>query len=113
MTRSELATQLTIKAWKDAEFRNAVTIDPKRLLEEQLGRKLPEQVRIFVHEEDAQTIHFSIPLMPSAVADLSDDELERVAAGTEIALVVGGVLTAAMATGAIATGAVVGVQHGW
>ena len=114
VTRNDLATKLTVKAWKDAEFRKAVTSDPKKLLEEQLGRKLPEDLRIFVHEEDEETLHFSILPAPAASADLSDEDLEKVAGGTEITLAIfGTVLAGAAVTGAVATGVVVGVKQGW
>jgi hypothetical protein len=49
-TRLLMETRLIERAWKDQEFRNAVVRDPKGMLEKRLGRKLPDQVRVFIHE---------------------------------------------------------------
>ena len=78
------------------------------MLEKHFGRKLPEQVKIFIHEEDANTLHFSIPMAPSNLAELSDDDLERVAGGTDfvLTLMVGAwVISATLTGGAVAAGA--------
>ena len=80
-TRRELETALIEKCWKDPEFKRKVFSDPKGMLEEQIGQKLPPQVKIFIHEEDANTLHFSIPAPPANVCELSDDQLEKVAGG--------------------------------
>jgi hypothetical protein len=84
LTRRDLETKLIEKAWKDPEFRKEVLRDPKGMFEQYLGQKLPEQVEIFVHEEDASTLHFSIPPAPSNVRELSDGDLEKVAGGTDV-----------------------------
>src|SRR5215469_9120212 len=78
-TRRDLETQLIEKCWKDAEFKRQVVSDPKGMFERHAGQKLPAQVKIFIHEEDANTLHFSIPLAPTNLTELSDAELERVA----------------------------------
>ena len=83
-TRHDLQTALIEKCWKDPEFKKAVVSDPKGMLERHSGEKLPAQMKIFVHEEDANTLHFSIPVAPSNLTELSDADLERVAGGTDI-----------------------------
>jgi len=108
-TRVQLESALVQKCWKEPEFRKQVVGDPKGMLEKHLGRKLPEQVKIFIYEEDANTLHFSIPPAPSNFAELSDEDLEKVAGGTDFA--VGAILgTLAVATG---IGGAVGVAQGW
>jgi hypothetical protein len=92
-TRRDLETRLIEKAWKDPEFRRQVLSDPKGMLESYLGRKLPEGLKIHIHEEDANTLHFSVPPAPANVAQLSDEDLEKVAGGTEIAIMVFTTLT--------------------
>ncbi len=94
--RRDLETQLIEKAWKDPAFRQEVLRDPKALLERHLGQKLPEHLQIFVHEEDAHTLHFSIPPAPANLTELSDEDLEKVAGGTEI-------VSAAMITPVVAS----------
>ena len=101
VTRRELETRLVEKAWKDPAFRKDIVKDPKGMLEKHMGQKLPEQVRIFVHEEDANTLHFSIPSPPSNLIELSDEDLERVAGGTDIVV---GPVTVAIAAIAVALG---------
>jgi len=85
-TRRSLETALIEKCWKDPEFKRQVVSDPKGVLERHTGQKLPTNVRIFIHEEDANTLHLSIPLAPSNLAELSDADLEKVAGGTDVAL---------------------------
>jgi hypothetical protein len=113
-TRHDLETALIEKCWKDPEFKKTVLSDPKGMLERHIGQKLPAPLKVFIHEEDANTLHFSIPPAPSNQTELSDEELEKVAGGispTFIAL-----LTVA-ATGAVASaasaGAAVTVNKGW
>jgi len=73
------------KCSEEPEFRAEVLADPKRMLEEALGQKLPEKVSVFIHEEDLHTLHFSVPpSRESLQAELSDEQLEQVAGGTEL-----------------------------
>jgi hypothetical protein len=108
-TRRVLETRLIEKAWKDPEFRKQVVSDPKGMLEKHLGQKLPAGLTIHIHEEDANTLHFSVPPPPANVAQLSDEDLERVAGGTEIALVA----ATALISGVTISVGVTKVQEGW
>ena len=80
LSRREFETKLIEKAWKDPNFRKEVLRDPKGVFEKYAGRTLPGELNIYVHEEDVNTLHFSIPA-PSSVAELSDEDLEKVAGG--------------------------------
>jgi len=109
-TRRDLETKLIEKAWKDPAFKQALISDPRGLIERYTGQKLPEQMRVFVHEEDANTLHFSIPAAPTNATQLSDAELEYVAGRTDFvptALVVAATLLTSMA------GVAAGKQNGW
>jgi len=79
--RRELETALIEKCWKDPEFKKQVVSDPKGMFERHIGRKLQADLKIFIHEEDANTLHFSLPPAPSNVAELSNEDLEKVAGG--------------------------------
>jgi len=83
-TKRDLETALIRKCWKEPDFRKEVLTDPKGVLERQTGYRLPAGLKIVVHEEDDNTLHFSIPAAPGGVAELSDRDLERVAGGTEV-----------------------------
>lgn len=92
-TKRDLETALIEKCWKDPEFKKAVVRDPRGVLEQRAGRKLPPNFKIFIHEEDANTLHLTIPPTPSSLTKLSEDDLEKVAGGTEIGIATGIILT--------------------
>jgi hypothetical protein len=115
MTRRDLETALIEKCWKDSEFKKAVLSDPKGMLESHIGQKLPAQVRVLIHEEDANTLHFSIPPAPSNLTELSDGDLERVAGGTDVLVMTFAIsASAAIFTATVtADAAVTKIQGGW
>jgi Bacteriocin class II with double-glycine leader peptide len=114
VTRRDLETALIEKCWKDPEFKKTVLSDPKGMLERHIGQKLPAPLKVFIHEENANTLHFSIPPTPSNLTELSDDELEKVAGGITPTVVV---ILSIAATGLVASGAgggaAVTVSKGW
>ena len=119
LTRRDLETALIEKCWKDPEFKKQVVSDPKGMLERHTGQKLPAKVKIFIHEEDANTLHFSLPPAPSNTMELSDEDLEKVAGGTELVLALPSItVSLAVYAGVVATAGVVAsgvvtAKHGW
>ena len=81
LTRRDFEAKIALKAWKDPEFKKEILDDPAATYEKYLGQPLPEGVELFVHEEDANTLHITIPQAPDTVAELSDEDLEKVAGG--------------------------------
>jgi hypothetical protein len=71
VTRRDLETALIEKCWKDPEFKKQVISDPKGMLERHVGQKLPAQVKIFIHEEDANTLHLCPSVSNSSSQNLS------------------------------------------
>jgi hypothetical protein len=113
-TRLDLETHLIEKAWKDPDFRKQVVSDPKGMFEKHFGQKLPDGLKIMIHEEDANTVHFTIPPAPSNIAELSDEDLEKVAGGTDIVMtLVLAVTVYGVATAIGTAGAATAPVQGW
>lgn len=112
-TKHDLETLLIEKCWKDPVFKKQVLADPTGMFEQFVGHKLPENFQIMIHEDDKNTLHFTVPPAPRQLAELSDEELERVAGGTELIIVASaGAIAALIATGALSAGAVIGISVG-
>jgi|SRR5579884_195689 len=113
VSRHEFETLIIERAWKHPEFRQEFVADPKGTIEKYGGKKLPENLRIVVHEEDAHTMHLTIPQPPPNVTELSDEDLERVAGGTDVAsLVISIAVSVSLSVGGTAAVSVT-QRQGW
>ena len=82
--RTEMERRLIEKSLQDESFRRRLIEDPKGAVEQELGTRLPEEVRVEAMEESAETICLVLPATPMAGregVELSDRELESVAGG--------------------------------
>jgi len=82
--RAEMERRLIEKSVEDASFRQRLIENPKGAVEEELGTRLPEEVRIVTVEETADTIYLVLPSTPMASGEggeLSNQDLESVAGG--------------------------------
>jgi hypothetical protein len=82
--RAEMERRLVEKSLEDDAFRQRLMEDPKGAVEQELGTRLPEEVRIVAVEESADTIYLVLPGIPMEGregVELSDRELESVAGG--------------------------------
>ena len=82
--RQEMERRLIEKSVEDEAFRQRLIEDPKGAVEQELGTRLPEEVRVVTVEETADTIYLVLPSTPMEGAEggvLSDQELESVAGG--------------------------------
>jgi Nitrile hydratase, alpha chain len=84
-SRAEMERKLIHRSLQDEDFRQRLLDDRKGTLEQELGTRLPEGFRVRVVEETAQTIYL---VLPSASPlgqgeELSDQELEAVAGGSD------------------------------
>jgi hypothetical protein len=85
--RDEFVASFVMKSWKDEAFRKDFLADPKKVLEKEVGHKLPEGVKICALEETGEKIYFVIPQKPELPAtdeSLSDEGLAKVAAGLSV-----------------------------
>lgn len=82
--REQLERRLVQRSLQDDAFRRRLLEDPKAAVEQELGTRLPEELRIEAVEETADTIYLVLP-SASAVGEgggaLSDQALEAVAGG--------------------------------
>jgi hypothetical protein len=85
-SRAEMERKLLQRSMEDEDFRRRLLDDPKGAVEQELGRRLPEGVEVRVVEESTDTIYLVLP-STSAVGegDLSDEALEAVAGGADLA----------------------------
>jgi hypothetical protein len=76
--------RLIEKSLEDESFRQRLIEDPKGAVEEELGRRLPEGVRVVAVEETQDTIYLVLPSTSMAGregGELADPALESVAGG--------------------------------
>jgi hypothetical protein len=81
--RAEVESTLVQRSMEDDSFRQRLLDDPKAVVEQELGSRLPEGVEVRAVEESARTIYLVLP-SASAVGkggELSDHQLETVAGG--------------------------------
>ena len=77
--------RLIEKSLQDESFRQRLMEDPKAAVEQELGRRLREEVQVRAVEETADTIYLVLPSASMAGAEggaLSEQELESVAGGS-------------------------------
>ena len=82
--RAELERRLIEKSLEDESFRQRLIENPKGAVEEEVGRQLPEEVRVVTVEETAETIYLVLPstsMVGREDVELSDQELQSVAGG--------------------------------
>jgi hypothetical protein len=71
--------QLVARAWADEAFKARLLSEPGKTLAEQ-GIEVPAGVEVRVHENTPTLVHLTLPPAPSE--ELSDEQLDQVAAGT-------------------------------
>jgi len=79
--RAEMERRLIERSIEDESFRRRLIEDPKGAVEQELGTRLPEGVRVVTVEETQDTIYLVLPSTPMAGGELSDQELQSVAGG--------------------------------
>jgi hypothetical protein len=86
-TRTEMERRLIQRSIEDDAFRRRLIEDPKGAVEQELGARLPEEVRVVTVEETADTIYLVLPSaspLGDEGAELSERDLEAVAGGVEV-----------------------------
>ena len=101
---NELYFKMQKKAMTDEEYRKGLLSNPNKMIEEEIGGKLPEGFQVNVIESDpAYTATFVLPDMMGD--ELEDDELDQVAGGVVSVLVIISACAAAISPGGCAADA--------
>jgi hypothetical protein len=82
--RAEMERKLIERSLADDAFRQRLLSGPKAVVEEELGTRLPEEVRVVAVEETPDTIYLVLPFASTdaqEAGELSDQDLEAVAGG--------------------------------
>jgi hypothetical protein len=81
--REQMERRLVQRSLQEDAFRRRLLEEPKRTVEEDVGTRLPEGVRVVAVEETAETIYLRLPSTSplGEGGELSDRELEAVAGG--------------------------------
>ena len=75
ISRKRLEDRLILRSWEDEEFRLSLLREPRaiiaREIEAMTGRpaQLPEQIRIHIHEETPDELHFILPCRRDELAE--------------------------------------------
>jgi hypothetical protein len=80
--RAEMERRIVQRSIEDDAFRQQLLADPKAAVEQELGSRLPEEVRVVAVEETSDTIYLVLPSTSMAGGEggaLSDQQLESVA----------------------------------
>jgi hypothetical protein len=81
VTKDEMIGLMYGFAASNPDYRKALLKDPKSLLAKQMQQDLPDNLKVKVVEETADTFYLVAPYVPAAGDELSDDDLEKVAGG--------------------------------
>ncbi|MDB9436312.1 NHLP leader peptide family RiPP precursor [Dolichospermum lemmermannii CS-548] len=73
-TRKDLEIHLITRALKDESFRAELIANPKAIIEQEIGSKLPNELEITVLEQTEDTIYMVLPCNP--YEGLSEEELQ-------------------------------------
>ena len=68
------------RSWADEQFRKRLLADPAGVMKAE-GITIPPGVSLRVVEDTETVFHFVLPVKAAAAAELSDDELDKVAGG--------------------------------
>jgi hypothetical protein len=82
LSRHDLEAKIVKHCWEDEAFRKEFTVDPAGSFVKYLQVPAASLPKIFVHQEEPGSWHLVLPLRPANADELSERDLERVAAGT-------------------------------
>ena len=82
-SRHDFEAEIVAKAWQDPAFKTRLIQDPKAVVEEVTGEKLPMDMKVAIMEETRTSVCLILPRNPDE--ELSDNDLEKIAGGIRLA----------------------------
>jgi hypothetical protein len=113
LTRHDLEAKIVKRCWQDASFRKEFTADPGAAFVKYLEVPVESLPRVVVHEETPGSWHIVLPPKPANITALSEEELEKVAGGATVSLIIAATAGGTAISTSIATAAAVTVREGW
>jgi hypothetical protein len=81
LNRQQTEAKINVRAWKDPIFRQRLAINPHLALKEIGMNKIPNSLKIQVVEEEKEEWVIRLHKRPLNYMELSEEALEKVAAG--------------------------------
>lgn len=81
ITRGQILQVVADSAFHDPDYRTWLLSDPRGLLAYQLGREIPDFLKIEVVEDTPQTVHLVCPYHAHDIGELNDNDLETITGG--------------------------------
>jgi hypothetical protein len=104
LTRHDLEAKIVKRCWEDEGFRKEFTADPAGVFVKHLHVPAASLPKIVVHEETTGSWHIVLPPKPANTGELSEADLENVAGGTTLPVVLTLTVNASVN---------VSLDHGW
>jgi len=79
--RRQTEAKINVRAWKDPEFKEKLIANPHAALQEVGMAKVPKSLKVSVAEEGKNHWVIRLHNRPNQFAEMTDEELEKVAAG--------------------------------
>ncbi|HWI26097.1 MAG TPA: NHLP leader peptide family RiPP precursor [Stellaceae bacterium] len=109
LSRHDLEAKIVKRCWEDDGFRKEFVADPAACFVKYLKTPKAQLPKIVVHQEQPGSWHIVLPSVPAKSGELSDEELEKVAGGTDV---IATVLISVGAAGVSATTAYLSAHDG-
>jgi hypothetical protein len=111
LSRHALEAKIVKRCWENAAFRKEFLSDPAGCFAKYAKTPKAQLPKITVHEEQPGSWHIVLPAKPAKAGELSDEELEKVAGGTDVVVTVTAVIGTAAGTGVFS--ALLTTDMGW
>ncbi len=112
-TPESAAALLAERCYRDRDFREKFTRDPKGVIAEHSEAAIPSEMKVVLCQNDEKNWYIPIPPPSEENQPLSETQLDKVAAGEVVSalVIIGGIGVAAIVAGGISAGLALGVNQ--